>query len=44
MASSFSRNVAPFVAAEIDSALKARCAGNIDLEFTHLENAHVIGQ
>jgi Protein of unknown function (DUF3703). len=44
MVNSFSRNVAPFVVTEIDLALKARCAGNIDLEFTHLENAHVIGQ
>lgn len=44
MVSSFSRNVAPFVLAEIDLALNARCAGNIELEFMHLENAHVIGQ
>lgn len=44
MLSKFSKNVAPFVTAEIDMALKARRSGDAVLEFTHLENAHVIGQ
>lgn len=44
MLSSFARNVAPFVTAEIDLASKARNSGDIAIEFSHLENAHVIGQ
>lgn len=44
MLSKFSKNVAPFVSAEIELALEARKMGDISLEFSHYENAHVIGQ
>lgn len=40
----FSQNISPFVRDEISQAVKARAAGEEDKEFTHLENAHVLGQ
>tara|TARA_R110001583_G_scaffold173334_1_gene327367 strand:- start:2536 stop:2928 length:393 start_codon:yes stop_codon:yes gene_type:complete len=42
--SSFSKNVAPYVTEEIQRAFQARKSGSIELEFSHLENAHIIGQ
>ena len=44
MLSKFSKNVAPFVEAEIALARKARIYGDSLVEFRHFENAHVIGQ
>lgn len=40
----FQKNIANYVIAELDDAMKARKSGNIDIEFKHLENAHVLGQ
>ena len=34
----------PHVEAELAAACDARSRGDIDLEFSHLENAHVLGQ
>jgi hypothetical protein len=42
--SSFTRNIAPFVASEIQAARVARQELNHSLEFQHLEQAHVLGQ
>jgi len=42
--SKFSKNIAPYVIGEIDKASKAESSGNAFLAFTHLENAHVLGQ
>lgn len=44
MSSTFSKNIAPFVLAELAKAEKARANGDISSEFTHYENAHVLGQ
>ncbi len=44
MFNKFSTNIAPFVKAELEQAIHARQAGNPELEFRHLENAHVLGQ
>ena len=44
MLGAFSKNIAPYVLKEIELAEKARAAQDIDLEFKHYENAHVIGQ
>lgn len=44
MPNKFSHNIAPFVRREIDSAKHSRRTGNISLEFSHLETAHVLGQ
>lgn len=44
MQTSFSRQVAPYVKAELVNAQQARTAGDTRQEFTHLERAHVIGQ
>ena len=44
MFNKFSRNIAPFVKAELELATNARQAGNSKFEFRHLENAHVLGQ
>ncbi|MFQ3237217.1 MAG: hypothetical protein ACI9C4_002798 [Paraglaciecola sp.] len=44
MASKFSEIVKPFVEQELVLALKAKSQGNYTIEFSHLENAHVIGQ
>jgi hypothetical protein len=42
--SHFSNNIAPYVNAEIAKAKQAQLVGDSDTEFTHLENAHVLGQ
>lgn len=44
MTSVFTKNIAPHVQAEIEQAAQARANGDINAEFQHLENAHVIGQ
>lgn len=44
MKNHFSKNIAPHVQAEIDAAGDARQQGLLDVEFNHLENAHVLGQ
>ena len=40
----FSENVAPFVKEELLKAKRAQQLGDASKAFTHLENAHVIGQ
>ncbi len=40
----YSENVAPFIESEIALASKARESGDINTEFNHLENIHVVGQ
>jgi hypothetical protein len=42
--SRFSKNITCFVLAELDLAIDARKSGDINTEFMHLENAHVLGQ
>jgi hypothetical protein len=42
--SRFSKNITRFVLAELDLAIDARQSGDINNEFKHLENAHVLGQ
>lgn len=42
--SKFSKNITPYVRAELDAAMRARQENFIDVEFKHLENAHVLGQ
>lgn len=42
--SNFSRNIGPHVIAEINKARDADIAGDHAVAFTHLENAHVLGQ
>lgn len=44
MAKRFTKNIAPFVRAEIHQAKIAQQTGRFDTEFSHLENAHVLGQ
>ena len=44
MLSKFTKNLKPHVDAELVFAAHARAEGRPDVEFTHLENAHVIGQ
>lgn len=44
MQSGFSGRVTPYVKSELASAAQARSVGDKQLEFTHLERAHVIGQ
>ena len=44
MASHFSKNIRPFVEAELNLASKAHSEGKGTTEFHHLENAHVLGQ
>jgi hypothetical protein len=44
MSAKFTRNIAPYVRAEIQLANIERQKGNTSQEFFHLENAHVIGQ
>jgi hypothetical protein len=44
MTSTFTKNIAPHVQAEITLAEQARTNSDIHAEFQHLENAHVIGQ
>lgn len=40
----FYKNIKPHVEQEITLAKQARTQGDIDIEFSHLENAHVLGQ
>ncbi|QEW08383.1 DUF3703 domain-containing protein [Nitrincola iocasae] len=40
----FSERVAPYVESELANVAQARFAGDTQLEFVHLERAHVIGQ
>lgn len=42
--SQFSKNIKPFVEQELQCAKSKRLEGNIEEEFKHLENAHVLGQ
>lgn len=42
--SKFTKNITPFVTAELFKAKHERDLGNADKEFRHLENAHVLGQ
>ena len=44
MFNNYSKKITPYVKAELELATKACNAGNIKLEFQHLENAHVLGQ
>ncbi len=44
MRGNYTRNVKPAIEAELARAVLARAEGRPDREFTHLENAHVIGQ
>ena len=41
---SFSKNIEPFVTLELESARIALSQGDSKSAFTHLENAHVLGQ
>jgi len=40
----FYKNIKPYVDKELILAKQARKQGDIGVEFTHLENAHVLGQ
>jgi len=40
----YSKKIASYVEAELELASNAGETGNIELEFEHLENAHVLGQ
>ncbi|WP_299874302.1 DUF3703 domain-containing protein [uncultured Cocleimonas sp.] len=40
----YSKKIAPYVKTELELAANASKAGNIELEFQYLENAHVLGQ
>lgn len=42
--SNFAKRITPHVEAEFEAAQKAREENKPDLEFKHLENAHVLGQ
>lgn len=44
MPTTFSTNISPFIKAELALAAEAKAQGHIDREFSHLENAHVLGQ
>lgn len=44
MPNQFRHKIEPYVAQQIRLALAARQAGKSDIEFKHLENAHVLGQ
>ena len=44
MMTTFTKNIAPHVQAELDAAVAARQQGLVTQEFKHLENAHVLGQ
>lgn len=41
---SYTDNIRPYVEAEINLAEQAHAAGHASKAFTHLENAHVLGQ
>lgn len=40
----FYKNIKPYVDLELTLAKQARKQGDVRVEFTHLENAHVLGQ
>ena len=42
--SNFSKNIAPYVEDELLNSSKAQSLGDHSKAFTHLENAHVLGQ
>ncbi|KXI30717.1 DUF3703 domain-containing protein [Paraglaciecola hydrolytica] len=42
--SSFTQKISPFVQHEIALANESRNKGELNAEFSHLENAHVLGQ
>ena len=42
--SHFSKNIAPYVNEELKKAKEAGLIGEHNIEFSHLENAHVLGQ
>ena len=42
--SNFTKNISPYVEQELALAYQARKNGFINIEFSHLENAHVLGQ
>ena len=44
MFSRFTKNIKPYVEAELNLALVAKQNGDFSQSFSHLENAHVIGQ
>jgi hypothetical protein len=43
MKRTFSQRVGSYVEAELAKAKRAKSAGDIQQEFTHLERAHVLG-
>ena len=44
MIGKFTKNITPFVELELTLASEAKAEGSVNVEFTHLENAHVLGQ
>ncbi len=42
--SNFTKKISPYVEQELSLAYQARKNGLIDIEFSHLENAHILGQ
>jgi hypothetical protein len=44
MINRFAHKITPFVEAELELAAHAGASGKLEVEFQHLENAHVIGQ
>jgi len=44
MSNSYSKKIALYVKAELELATNAGKSRNVELEFQHLENAHVLGQ
>lgn len=42
--SKFSKEIAPFVNRELYKSSEAQASGDFSAAFTHLENAHVLGQ
>ncbi|MFT4918131.1 MAG: hypothetical protein ACI8RU_000744 [Zhongshania aliphaticivorans] len=42
--SKFAKRIAPYVKAELEKADQLQKSGDYALAFTHLENAHVLGQ
>ena len=44
MSGKFAKNITPFIESELALASEAKAVGSINVEFKHLENAHVLGQ
>ena len=44
MSGRFAYKITPFVKTELELAVHARGSGRQEVEFQHLENAHIIGQ